>query len=270
MNRQDVSDLTIERYLLNELPEEKKAHIDTLRANDPELDARIQAVSRENDTFFKEHPADLFVERIERQTAEEKLRNGAPENFSFKELLRRIRSGFTIRNIASASAAAVVVALVLLFTPFDTGKMTDPVSPADDGIRLKGGPSLLIYRKDAGDSTLLGDGATAHAGDRLQLYYRSAGFRYGVILSVDGNGVVTRHLPIAGNEAVLLEKSSRVQLPTSYTLDDAPDYEKFYFFASRKPFAVQDVIDIVQDAAGSGELDSDVISYSVYTIYKAE
>jgi len=71
------------------------------------------------------------------------------------------------------------------------------LGPGDGpGDRVKGlEPTLLLFRKTPEGSEPLKDGAAARAGDLIRIGYRAAGQRWGVIVSVDGRGVVTRHLP---------------------------------------------------------------------------
>ena len=51
--------------------------------------------------------------------------------------------------------------------------------------------------------------ASRAAGDLLRVGYTGAGRAYGVILSIDGRGVVTRHLPPIGDRAAPLEARRR-------------------------------------------------------------
>ncbi len=272
MNRQDISDLMIERYVLDELPEGAKQKIDALRREDTELDERISRIYSENEIFFKEHPADLFVEQIIKRAEEEKRSSQIfrEKPFTLQEVLNRIKNGFNARNLVSAVAAAAVLVLVIMYTPFDSGRLRNPVLQQEEGIRIKGGgASLMIYRKTNSGTALLGDGSRVEAGDLLQLSYRS-GFPYGAIVSIDGNGLVTKHLPLDSTKAVELEQDPKVALPNSIMLDDAPEYERFYFFVSEKTFSVDYVIEQIKDADASKDirLKNDSIKYSVVTLYK--
>ena len=75
-----------------------------------------------------------------------------------------------------------------------------------DGIRLKGvKPDLLLYRKRASEVEQLSDSSVAYTGDLIQIFYRAAGKPFGVIVSVDGRGTVTRHLPCIGNKCRALD-----------------------------------------------------------------
>lgn len=107
---------------------------------------------------------------------------------------------------------------------------------ADDGVRLKGlEPHLAIFRKTDSGSEPLYPGEKARSGELLRIGYQSAGFTYGAILSVDGNGNVTRHWPISGQRAGRLENGEAL-LPSSFELDAAPDFERFYFVVSKRSF----------------------------------
>lgn len=115
-------------------------------------------------------------------------------------------------------------------------------APDENGVRLKGlEPHLAIFRKTPAGSEPLHPGQKTRPGEVLRIGYQSAGFPYGAILSVDGNGNVTRHWPASG------ERSGRLQggealLPSSFELDAAPDYERFYFVVSKKPFALDPLL----------------------------
>ena len=115
--------------------------------------------------------------------------------------------------------------------------MRDP-RPANEDTRTKGAlAGLAVHRKTRDGSEALADGARASAGDLLQLAYRAAG-GYGVILSLDGRGRITQHLPAEGDAAAALEPGRLVPLDFSYQLDDAPRFERFYLVTADAPFDV--------------------------------
>ena len=96
--------------------------------------------------------------------------------------------------------------------------------------RIKGsveGPELMVFRKlDSGEERLR-DRTRADSGDLVQIVYRSSGLPFGAILSLDGSGIVTQHLPVNSNTAVRL--AVRDTLDFAYELDDAPKWERFFF-----------------------------------------
>jgi hypothetical protein len=109
-------------------------------------------------------------------------------------------------------------------------------------------PHLLVFRQRATPTSeieRLLPGTTVRQHDLVQLAYHAAGRRYGVIVSIDGRGLVTRHLPELGPQAVPL-KPGPVALPQSYELDDAPAFECFYLVAADRPFDVDSVVAAVR------------------------
>ena len=94
-------------------------------------------------------------------------------------------------------------------------------------------------------------GAAARENDVVQLAYQAAGRHFGAIVSIDGRGVVTRHLPAAGPLASPLKSGAAFALPQAYRLDDAPGFERFYFVTADQPFAVDLVLTAASHAAGA-------------------
>jgi hypothetical protein len=93
-------------------------------------------------------------------------------------------------------------------------------------------------------------GAPARAGDLVQLGYVAAGRRFGVIVSLDGRGGVTRHWPLDGARAAALTMGREVLLPDSFRLDEAPHFERFIFITSDRPFEIARVLDAARELAG--------------------
>jgi hypothetical protein len=143
---------------------------------------------------------------------------------------------------AVLAAAPVCAAVVLLATvgPNLTGER-----PGDE-IRTKGPAVLQVFRQTPEGEERLAEQAPVHAQDVLQLRYDARGAGFGVILSVDGRGVVTPHLPdrLEGPAAAL--GKGLVTLPAAYELDDAPGYERFFIVTGRAPFEVQAVVSAIQ------------------------
>jgi hypothetical protein len=87
------------------------------------------------------------------------------------------------------------------------------------------------------EGTGLADGAILHEGNTIQLAYRVSGGaeQYGVIFSIDGRSALTVHYPCREGQSARLITGRRIALDEAYTLDDAPDYEIFFFVVSDKP-----------------------------------
>lgn len=242
MNEQEreerpISDYQLERYLLREGTEAELAALDRQLAADPALAERLAALERSNEEVLRRYPPEWMRGQIELK------RKRAPGRRA-----RRVWSGY---RLWAVPAVALILAVVAVPTLFDR---ETPQAPA---VRVKGGertPRLLVFRKQASGAERLQDGTLAQSGDVVQLAYRSGGLQYGAILSVDGRGAATWHLPTAGTQAVRL--AAQDTLDVAYELDDAPLWERFYLVAADRRFALAPIR--AKLAAGAGVLADDV------------
>ena len=231
-----VPDLTLERYRLGEMTPDEAAAIERRLHGDHELRQRLQTLEASDEEIRRRYsPAVLAVQvrrRLEAHTKDAPRTAGA--------------RFFGLRWKTAAVLAGVVVLFVLAGPP-----LLGPGDRSPD--RVKGlEPALLLFRKTAQGSEPLRNGATARAGDLIRIGYRSAGHGWGVIVSVDGRGVVTQHLPRDGAQAARLSAGSQVLLDFAYELDDAPRWEGFYFVAGSEPFDATPVIEAARGVVASG------------------
>jgi hypothetical protein len=198
----------------------------------------INRIKSENKSFRDQYPSTLFLQR-----AKEKQKNNQESNPKTKEikstfisesrvdLFRRVKQWLSkpwfIPGLAGALLAAVIIPLVLL---------SDPLPYT--GIKGSGDPSLQVYLKTDMDPVNLEPGAPLTQGDLIQVTYNSAGRNYGMIVSLDGRGSTFLHLHDA-EKSVKLIQNGAVNLPYSYELDDAPTFERFYFYTSDQSFDYQ-------------------------------
>jgi hypothetical protein len=110
----------------------------------------------------------------------------------------------------------------------------------------------MLYRQGLPAPEPLADGALVRAHDVVQVLYVAAGTRYGVVVSVDGRGAVTVHLPAAGREAAALAPDRPTPLASAYELDDAPAFERFFFVTSGTAFEVETVTGAARRLASGG------------------
>ena len=143
------------------------------------------------------------------------------------------------------------MAAILFFVIARAPSPPSAATSVTDGDRIKGpAAALSLYRRTAGGSETLADGAIARPGDLVCVGYRSAGPGFGVILSIDDRGIVTMHLPAAGDRAAPLNRGATVLLDAAYELDDAPGWERFYFITGETAFIIAPVADAARRAAG--------------------
>jgi len=217
-----IPDLLLERYRLHELPDAAHAAIARAASADAAVRARLDALDR-SDAEIRDRYAPSALSR--RRT---------PRRLSRRALV-----------LAGALAAAVLALIVAIPRPL--------VSTGDD-TRIKGGadrPVLAVYRRTAAGSERLADGDVARAGDLLRIGYTAAGRAYGIILSIDGAGAVTLHLPPSGDRAVHLDPGGINLLDSAYELDAAPRIERFYFVTGAQPFDVAPVLSAARHAGGA-------------------
>ncbi len=217
-----ISDVRLERYRLGELPEAERQALAARLAGDPALRDRLSQLQRSDEEIAASYPAHQVVHAIRRRAA--------PPSRAWLVPL-------------SITATCVCVAAVALSAWL--------VRPRGDDTTIKGGSdaSLVLYRKLAAGSETLKRGAVVRQGDEIRVGYRASGRAYGAILSIDGRGNLTQHLPATGEQAAGLQPSGTVLLDFAYELDDAPRWEAFYFVAADAPFALEPVRRAIRDAA---------------------
>jgi hypothetical protein len=191
------------------------------------------------------------LQSIQASNAEILARYTAPQ--MAREIKRRASQAPAKKTSAQPWAYALVPAFAALFIAVWVGRGyllpevagSQITEPAFEDTVAKGLlPKLQLYRQSGQLAERLAPNSKTKAGDTIQLSYNSAGKPFGVIVSIDGRGVVTRHLPEDGDVASKLI-AGEVPLKHSYELDDAPRFECFYFITGDAPFAVDTVINSV-------------------------
>jgi len=226
MTDHPVPDIVLERYRLNELPEDERRQLAARLDRDQELRARLALLER----------------------SDEELREPVERVRVSLRVKRPARAGLALRWAVPAVAAIGAIVFALAVRP------GAPVASDDDRIKgseASGRPSLALYRRTPEGSEQLADGDVVHAGDLVRVGYRAAGRRFGLIVSIDGAGTVTMHLPASGDRAVALKNDPIVLLDEAYELDDAPRWEEFFFVASETAFDAAPVVEAARDAAGT-------------------
>src|SRR5262245_46575140 len=181
-NLSKLTDLALEQYRLNELPRAEAERVQRLLGTDASLRGRLAVLAQSDEEISREYPPAWLASQIRTRAAAQGT--VAPRRRPVMWWGWPLALGTTV--------------VVLLFT-LPAGVMnlnhSTGVSTAEDS-RPKGvQPALTVYRRTDRGSETMADGAIARAGDLLRLGYAAVGQAYGVILSVDGRGTVTRHLP---------------------------------------------------------------------------
>lgn len=228
MSHVDPTDRTLELYALGELPPDQLTATRRAIEADPDVRARLEALEASNAAILDRYPPDWFARTVRAKADVQTAPNRAP--------------WWVIAPVLAMAATG------LWFVPSAPEGTVLPET--QDMIREKGDPRVIVYRKGSSDPVRRGD--EAQAGDQLQLSVLANGAAWGAVLSLDGRGTVTFHLPERGTAAAQLEAGT-VPLPRSYELDDAPDFERFFFVTSDAPFDAAGVASALEALSRSGD-----------------
>jgi hypothetical protein len=221
-----------EMYRLGELHPEWDKEL-----NRESLESEVGEILSSDKEILTRYKPSAIAREIEKRASKEKGIKGKPS----------IR---TVLGSVSAVAAVLVLGLILP----DLMKSPEPFSPTEIA-RIKGfsDSGLTVYRHKGTVTEVLNGETPARAKDLIQLGYSvSLEAPYGIIFSLDGRGVVTRHLVPMGDVAEKLTPGGEQLLTFSYELDDAPLFETFYLLTSDKPFPVEPLFDLITREAQSG------------------
>ena len=240
-----IPQLALERIALGEASDEERRRIAAALAERGEtLEERLAALRASNEEIHERYPADMMAARIEARLDERRK--------SREHEASRPRRGGWFAGLGVLATAAVAAFLFLDLPGTPTGGPPAEPDGFQETVRLKGAePKLVIWRKSGDEPERLTEGATAHAGDVLQVEYNAADAKYGVIASIDGRGVVTLHFPKHSDGSTALERGV-VALDHSYELDDAPDFERFFFISSDTSLDAAVVVDALEALAADG------------------
>ncbi|MFO7561828.1 MAG: hypothetical protein R6X02_04240 [Enhygromyxa sp.] len=234
MSGREPPELLVEQLALGELLDQTRAA--ALRA---ELEREAAASGRDRLAELRVSDAEILTDYPPEQVAAEIRRR---IDRAEADEPRRARAGLWLLAPALAATAVLIWvvtrdhdATTIAHTIARVEEGTSGATPVEEGkrepTRIKGGvePHLVVDRKlDAGHERLA-SGDQARPGDLLQVSYVPAGRDAGVILSIDGAGVVTLHHPSEPTAAPALVEGLEIPLAHAYELDEAPGFERFVF-----------------------------------------
>lgn len=247
-----IPDWKLEKYLTGDLPANEMRELQELEMSDEIFAGRVRMYREDSKAILKKLPFESLSQKME-------MRRCIAEGMSQSRGMHVYRSGNNAKILKFAVAAALALAFVSValfgqkeLTPaeMEQGAGADVAmvdiahSETGDGFgagsdtRIKGmDVRMEVWKKSAAGIVQLENMSDASEGDEIQLRYSVPQKCFGMLFSMDGNGVMTLHMG-EGNEAVALEPGKMVSLPYAYKLDDAPKFEKFFFVTSQKHFAV--------------------------------
>ncbi len=229
MNAKRIPDITLERYLLKELPDDRMDRIGDLIKSDASLRKRVEAINASTRSILRRYTPETMARHILERTS-------LPARPAGKQLSGRYPLKLLlVPTLAAAAVAAFAILIPMVRIGYDI--VDDPFR--QDVTRIKGAPArIVVYRKKNNSAELLGNNSPVREKDLLQIAYYSAEDTHGIILSIDGRGTVTLHYPAPPSTSTRIERNREMLLPRSYELDDAPGFERFIFITSGKPLEV--------------------------------
>jgi hypothetical protein len=242
MNRELINEYYLERYVLGELPGEVAEEIRRQVSASPVLQAALRDIESSNHDILARYSAPSVKADLKARMNEVQSR----------------RTGLPLRSVLylSSAVATVLVFFLLILPAIKHNTEIEPLGIGQDQTLVKGIPAvdlsktqLLIFRKSDDLVEIMADREWAKTGDLLQLAYVAAKESYGVILSIDGRGRITLHFPAEKGGATELEQHRESLLPNAIELDDAPDFERFFFVTSREQIDVEDVLKRAENLA---------------------
>ncbi|MCL2273163.1 MAG: hypothetical protein FWC19_10220, partial [Treponema sp.] len=228
MSNTCISVLLLERYHMGEVTCEEKKLIEETIKNDKKLKEYLADLDSADNDFFARFPR-------ERIFAAHKL-----QRRNFRDSLRRSKK-FKVLTVGVSAAALLLIVFIPLYFLNNPKKIEFSERIKGTGIVSGNSIDLSVYLKEntTGDIIKLTDQYSINEGNTVQLVYsvyeNSSDDKYGVIFSIDGRSVITMHYPHTSWQSSLLDRGRAVPLDEAFTLDDAPDYEIFFFIAANAP-----------------------------------
>lgn len=252
-----LSSYRLERFALGELDADEQNEIENaLRASNRSPEQVKAEIEASNAEILAQYPPQMMAARVQAEL--QKTPRKAPAKPRY----------FAAALTATTLTAALVAALVLPTNmpsddqPETNAPKTPQVFAPEPGIRYKGtGPALQIWRQTETGPERLENNAAVSTGDRLQVRFQAAGAPHGVIVSIDGRQQTTLHFPdFEGGDTSLAPGAST--LNHSYQLDDAPDFERFFFITSAAPLDSSAILDALEELARQSNADTAPLTLS--------
>jgi len=234
--KRKVPVLLLEQLALGELSPLEETRVRKELEGDPEGQAQLARLAQSNQEILAAHPPAVVAARVGSRVEDE---------------TRSKRAFYPVWFAAPAAAAVAVVLWVALpdRPPAPAGKSArvSGTSGAQgkaalETTRVKGDPQLLVYRDESDGPAWLESGEQAREGHVLQVKYLAADAPHGVIFSVDGRGAVTLHFPASEVGSTRLKGGGAQILDRAYELDDAPDFERFFFVTGDEEIDIDAVL----------------------------
>lgn len=246
-----LPDLLLEKYLLGELSTDQLNRVEQHLKSDKKSTRRLEELKISNREILEKYPPDKIARQIN-DKLEYLIKKQSHERRSNRGL-------FKILTVATSTIAAIIAFLIIVPVAFQTQK--NELTQGAETTRIKGSnpaisehkPGIMVYIKKQNSIDVLVNGAKVQEHDVIQLAYKAEGRKYGLIFSIDGRGALTMHYPLDEDNVAELNPGREVYLSSSYELDDAPLFERFFFITSQDTFPAENIIEEAEVLASNPE-----------------
>ncbi len=218
-----VSELELERFAINDLPDIEMLRLHKLIEESPELQSKVQEIEESNRILLSQLPPKQFNKSVHNQVPR-----------ASNNILNHIKTFFSAYSaIKMAGVFASIVLVGFLSLNLFNANHFDHDAPLD---RAKGiQPHLNVYKIENGKANLITSKEKLSVNDIVQMSYISAGKKYGYVVSVDSRGVKTVHLSDK-EYSIELIGGGEILMPSAYQLDDSPKFERFFLVTADSKF----------------------------------
>lgn len=241
--------ILLEKYRLGEITEEEMRILEQKYPDRDDLNREIEELEASDAEILEKYDPRQMAEQIKTKINIEEKADTEGSRIKIFPIYK------ALRYTAVAAAAALVLVFGLSF--YNPSTSAGTLIAASDGMsteRIKGlKPSLKVYKRNGEFAEILANRDAVSEKDLLQIEYIAGSFKYGVIFSIDGRGAVTMHFPTYSGVAAELDNNGAILLPYAYELDDAPDFERFFFITGGSSFNIDEVVDAAYELASKGK-----------------
>ncbi len=204
--RAKIPDLLLEQWRLNEIPDSKKSQLED-EFSRQRIDHDLAQLEAEEKAFWNK----ILAEKPRFMQGDVAILTAPKQPIPCVP-------GLSHKNFLYPITVAAC-AMLILFAALQTKK----ANTLDD-IQLKGDARpLLIYEKVSIGQKLLHDGDRLSRGSTIQLAYKAENYSHGIIISLDGRGVISWHFPGEATGDQKLDKGSQKLLANLKSLQqDSP------------------------------------------------
>jgi hypothetical protein len=149
--------------------------------------------------------------------------------------------------IGALGLATACAALVLTVRP--VARRADGTR---DDLRVKGEPSMDVFRRHGGAVSVLSDGAHVEPGDALRFRLQPAGHRWVLVASIDSAGRSTVYVPFGGATSAQVAADRLFDSDGSITLDDTRGPERVFALFSDRPITSGEATRALADIGRQG------------------